>query len=136
MTHEVARKIFDILSRGREQAAMDFSSDVDIEELSAEELTMYATLSRLHRLVDKDFDRILNEHVTNIYNVVTADKATDICTQTYFLDLNLSYNKLSQLADALSVAVKKYGVTAPKSWQDMASGNFPFELELEDRPME
>jgi len=136
MTNETASKIVEVLKKARETAAMDFSSDVDIEELSSEEMVMYATLSRLHRVVDKNFDRIVNDHVTNITSVVTADKAVDVYTQDYFLDLPVSYNSLSRLAEILSAAVKKYGVSPPKSWGEMACGNFPFQTELEDRPMD
>ena len=113
-----------------EHAAAIIPTDLDIDELTAEERVLYASMARMQRLVDANFEQIQSDHLIGINSVNTADKAIDIYTMDYLLDLKLSYLSLSNLCSSLIAAVEKYKVDAPKVWREFAAGNFPYEAEL------
>ena len=113
-----------------EMAEMQQADAVDTNEMTREEKVAYATLARLQRIVDKHADAELNDHLVNIQNVQSADRAVDAYTEDYLLDLDLSYDKLMELAQKLSAACNKYGVAAPLTWQQMAQGQFDYDKEL------
>ena len=114
-----------------EHAAAIIPLDLDVNELTAEEKVAYASLARMQRIIDADYEQLQAEHLMGIINVVTADKAIDVYTAAYLLDLKLSYLSISNLCSSLIAAVEKYGIKPPKVWVEFAGGDFPYESELE-----
>lgn len=115
--------------RNPETAAETFQ--LDIKEMDMDEVALYATLSRLHRLVDVRADEIINDHIGNMRTMPQADRMVDICTEDYMLALGMSYRMLSRMAMELTNQAHKFGIQTPEHWNAMSTGQFDFYKELD-----
>lgn len=126
-------KLADLLSKAaaaHETAAFE-QLDIDVNALSPEELVLYATLARLHRLVDKNYQSISADHLMNMATMQGADRMVDVADADYLMNLNLSYAKISQLAEEMIAAANKFKIQPPQTWLEFRDGQFDFQAELQ-----
>lgn len=127
-------KLADLLSKATahtpDTAAFE-QLDIDVDALSPEELVLYATLARLHRLVDRNYESISADHLMNMATLQGADRMVDVADADYLMDLNLSYAKISQLAEEMIAAASKFKIQPPQTWLDFRDGQFDFQAELQ-----
>lgn len=128
---DISKKLQALISniRNPETAAETFQ--LDIKEMDMDEVALYATLSRLHRLVDVRAEEIINDHIANMRTTSQADRMVDICTEDYMLALDISYRMLSKMAMELTNQARKFGIQTPEHWAMMSTGQFDFYRELD-----
>lgn len=115
----------------QEVSGMTAPESIDRDNLDAQDLAQTATLLRLKRIVDKNFNNLLEEHCLRIQNMRSADTAASAYTEDYLLELPISYDALRTLCDTMCILVRRYGVEPPQHWIDMAQGDFNYDKELD-----
>jgi hypothetical protein len=128
MTEDILKQAAAHLLKARQHDELKkLETAAAIEQETVESATLY----RLYRLVDKDFNRILSEHIDSIVDTRSADTAIDMYDMNYLLNLPLSYLAISELCTNLSALVSKYGISTPAAWRDAINGMYPYEIETE-----
>lgn len=119
-------------ARALEQAFVDTEAgQFDTSKMSMEDLVTTASMLRMQRLVDAEYLQIESDHLSNMTSRHGLDRAMDVYDAEYLLDLPISYQKLMQLCRVFLSKCEQHQIRPLGTWQDFASGNFPFEREIE-----